>query len=190
MTVFKHSISRRADGDDVVIWVHNSFEEQEAPVSAPVSKRYLWGGKWDPGVQRWMCEKFEFNHDTTANSPTTGGVHEIRSWASTRYGGFTIQWGNPSWQNFIIAGSNGGTNARFDMKVDHVLHGGYVSTDDIRQLAEGTLERYQRNYSGKWRVGGWGATSCWSGHWRAQFFRIFNKFYWVIGPAPGRVPHT
>lgn len=146
------------------------------------------GIRWDLGGD--MCRSYHFNDDTTKDSPTTGGVQEMRNWANTRAGSFWIRNGIAHWQTIVIAGSNGGTNARFEMKLYNLHENVHVGTEDIWWFAKNTLDKYQRKFDdGKWRAGGWGDSRCWS-YYSRTWGNYYRKVYWVINRTGSRVPGT
>lgn len=189
--MFKHSLIRRADGDDITIWVDNSFEE--TPSAAPANsciRRHLWASGFDSKRQRDSCGSFVWKDDTTKDSPTTGSVHEIASWLSGTNGGFFIRSNQPDWQRFITAGNKQGTNAHFSMKLTEQYRQGYVGTNDILYLAAESLRKYQRQFSGKWRVGAWGDVRCNSGYSLIGVSPLKHPFYWLVGGYYNKVPNS
>ncbi|KAG7115408.1 hypothetical protein HYQ44_007593 [Verticillium longisporum] len=196
--MIRHSLIRRADGDDITIWVHNSYqendtgEEEDSSTSeaALAARAHVWGGSFDSGLHHNQCGHSSFEGLTSDRSAYTGGVQEMYRWANTRRGGFSLQsfccGGNGNYDNIVIAGSNSGANARFGIRQtdeDRILPG-RVGTEDIRDLAGDSLDRYQQNRNG-WRVAARGQMSCATGM-RAPFVQAVN-IQWIIGRVDQRV---
>ena len=197
--VFRHSLIRRADGDDVTIWVHNSYQEHKEEAAPAVEARaYVWGDGghgFDPKIFYDQCAGSDYSGLTSKVSAFTGGVWEMYRWANTRRAGFEVPAyccpgdGWTTFENLVIAGSNAGANARFGVKhyfADDRRYPLLVGTEDIRDVTRETLARFQANYDGKWRVASSGRMACtnpigWSPSTWTQ---------WTIGRVDERVPGT
>ncbi|GJC99158.1 hypothetical protein CH63R_11223 [Colletotrichum higginsianum IMI 349063] len=164
--MYKHSLHKRDDGDDITIWFDNGFPEVEGPQEHPLSKRQrarLWwshhysasgGGISD------MCRQHDRKDWTSSNSPYTGGVRAIAEWARDNKGYFI--WGDIGggwvWRTVLIGGSNSGRNARYRGQVTDpgIATRAFVGTDDVKDDADWTHDR-GRDFSSS--TGGWRAAS-------------------------------
>ena len=194
--MFRHSLVRRTDGDDITIWVDNSYTEEEedepVPDTTPALKEraHLSAPAIDWFVPERNCGGLTYSMLTADNSAFTAGVHEMYRWANTRKAGFTI-WSRTqdSWQRLIIAGSNSGGNARYDQRhlMTHNFNTNKVGTYDIRDAVKASLDRYQRQRNGHWRIAAKGRMWCETRqtvHWGD----VINE--WIIGRVDQRVPGT
>lgn len=179
--VYKHSVVKRSDGDDVTIWVHNSYEEAEleSPEENPKSKRQtakLHGGA---GAANWRnfpdyknCRPTQYNDITSSTSPYTGGIHAIRDWTRDNVGYFLLGkhpetgevWGPDGgwgWRTVLVGGSNSGRNARFRFHAfdPNFQYFGIVGNPDVEDACNWTLD-HRREYNGRWRAAAAGFQYC------------------------------
>lgn len=164
--MYKHTVFKRDDGDDTTIWVDNSFEEDvDVGISESLDKRGLkTEGGYHGNSKGRMCQNYRaWSGFTGPTSPTTGGPQEIVRWARGRRGAWPFpvlpQSDLTKFRNLVVAGSNGGANAHIEAKRTGSLYC-WVGTHDIADIAQGAMDRYQRNINGKWRVGASGEMSC------------------------------
>lgn len=193
--MFKHSVVKRADGDDITVWVHNSFNatiEDDTEINArasdlearQLSARPIHGVYAIPTFLTWgrSCNNGDSSSHTSSGSPTTGGTQEMVRWADRTRGRFELGTGSGSInRNFdlVVAGSNGGTNAVFLVR-KHPLDehkAAWISTKDISYQASEALNRYQRQIDGKWRMGASGGMRCERAH---PYIGIEAKIDWSI----------
>lgn len=166
--MYKHSVIKRHDGEEVTIWVDNGYEVAEGPEEDSLSKRQsarLWMGSQflKSGLVDY-CRNHDRRDITSSSSPFTGGVHAIASWARNNDGFFP--WGDDhrgwGWRTILIGGSNAGRNARYRAAVDRKAIGQTrvgLGTHDVRDDADWTRAR-QRQYNGKWRAASYGWQTC------------------------------
>ncbi|KAK1990445.1 hypothetical protein LX36DRAFT_739015 [Colletotrichum falcatum] len=166
--MYKHAVVKRDDGDHVTIWAHKGYVEAEGPEEKrPLTKRQT--------ARLWMGSRFQTNplladlcgdHDrrdwVSEKAPTTGGVHAMHQWGLDNMGFFP--WGDGyggwGWRTVLIAGSNGGDNARYRAQfVDGRRDWSGIGTRDVAADADWTRDR-ERNYNGKWRASSYGWESC------------------------------
>ena len=170
--MFKHSLVRRTDGDDVTIWVDNSYEEEEEEDAHVVKARQLplEADMLNPGLHPDMCSGTTFQDLTGSSSPFTGGVSTMRNWALSRRGAFAVM-GRDRWQFYqwystlVTAGSNSGANAHFSIipRIDHLSRSMRVGTWDIGDISRDSLTRYQRKVGSSWRMESRGRMPCATG---------------------------
>lgn len=173
--VWKHSVVKRHDGDDVTVWVDNNYEEPEGPENT-LSKRqtaHLWpSAHFRDSPSGHNCRRAERFDITSATSPFTGGVLAMAAWAREHRGYFLIGtypdgyqfgpgaggWG---WRTILIGGSNSGRNARYRMAVGDPRGYNYnwVSTPDIVDDLNWTHDR-RRVFNGQWRAASHGNQWC------------------------------
>ena len=156
---------KRSSGDDSTIWVHNSWQDEkreEAPHQSEKRALHIWEGAYNRGGGAYMCWDFVDAYDrTTANSPFTGGAHNILAWASNNRGFFDLNSGCcPYLSDLIISGSNSGANAAYSVQPWYqrrFLLGSGDIADGVRVMRD----RYQKKDSrGSWRVAGGGMLEC------------------------------
>lgn len=165
--MYKHTVYKRHDGDDITIWVHNSFVEDtdvgisEAPDKRALKSQYHYSS--DPNGK--MCSNYhDWAGDTGTWSPTTGGPNEMIQWAKSRKGvwSFTVLPASDlrRYHNLVVAGSNGGANARLEAKRTHGDLYGWIGTYDVAEVVRGAVNRFQKKINGKWMVGASGKMDC------------------------------
>lgn len=190
--MFKHSLVRRTDGDDITVWVHNSYEEEaeEEEEEAPAVKARqlpLSADMLNSNIHPDMCSGSTFEDRTGNNSPFTGGVSTMRNWALSRRGGFGVlgrdryqfyQW----YTTLVTAGSNSGANAHFNVipRHDHLYRPMRVGTYDIGDISRDSLTRFQRQTSNGWRMEARGRMPCATGS--SSEPRSVDVL-WLIGPV-------
>ncbi|CRK28478.1 hypothetical protein BN1723_003554 [Verticillium longisporum] len=162
--LFRHSLVKRSDGNDITIWVHNSFNETlnsqtggADEASTPVNKRaqsvnvpgnFFYTGHW------WQsrsdaCGHSSFQSLTSATvGAYTGGVEEMSRWGHRTRGGFELHFQIASTNPLlVVAGSNNGANAGFYAKRNDKPHmERMVGTYDIGDLAQDSL-RFAKSFS-------------------------------------------
>ena len=170
IVVYKHSVIKRDDGDDVIVWVDNHFVDTEGPEEDPsLDKRQikvqLKGGLyWVQGGSSDRCRDPDRKDATGPRGATTGGIDAMCRWAETHSGYFRYgnNFGGWGWRTIMIAGSNGGANARYRAQFitgqdsNQAMH---IGTRDLYDDADWTRDRKQ-NYDGKWRAASYGWESC------------------------------
>lgn len=173
--MYRHSLVRRSDGDDITVWVHNSFNETIADDtdSSPIledrgvrllDKAPLRQGNWWNQYSD-ACGSSSY-HSLTSRSlgAYTGGVTIMRRWGNTNLGGFHIEGypnGRGNHVGLLIAGSNGGANACFMAVMEGSRSETVVGTRNIAKLADETL-RFRKRYDngdGE-RTAAWGEMTC------------------------------
>lgn len=167
--VYRHSLVKRSDGDDVTIWVHNSYSEDheadepesliERAVKLTGNAKFKEGGWW--AQNRDACGKSSFTGLTSSSQAFTGGVNQIRDWGRSKRGGFHLiptSMSKTKHTHLLVAGSNSGANARFMVKPEMTTEI-MVGTKDIGDLAYNTLY-YRKTYNGKQRVAAKGDMKC------------------------------
>jgi hypothetical protein len=173
--VYRHSVFKRSDGDDVTIWVHNSFSERdpgrEGETSAATEGSLQARGHRTvrPFINGFgdgnECGGSTFYSETKSNSPGTGGANDIMRWSQTVSGIFTLAsdcCSDPERVNLIIAGSNTGNNMRFSAGKDRRDRGkvAYVGSKDIGDITRDAKDRFQRQLNGGWRLAARGGMRC------------------------------
>ncbi|KAH7024378.1 uncharacterized protein B0I36DRAFT_250525 [Microdochium trichocladiopsis] len=168
--MYKHSLLKRGDGDHVTVWVDRRYVEHEdlheaRDTEAALEERdiNLRVGK-DAAFSGSIISDYCYDHKrqdhTGPNGPTTGGVKAIYQWARAHGGGKFNVKSTTNWENLVVAGSNGGTNALYRARA---LSGGTdIGTQDVRNDADWTLSK-QRSFSGSWRASSKGGESCYLG---------------------------
>ncbi|KAF5989190.1 hypothetical protein FCOIX_48 [Fusarium coicis] len=138
----KHSVLKRHDGDHVTIWVHSGLEDTEgSKIEKRQRARNDAGGRFQTGGR---YSDFCYSHDRKKpkldkHSPTSGGVEAMRSWARNTKGYWQLSAADRTWKDLVVAGSNGGANAKYRIKiieVDTALIG--MGTDDVAADADFT----------------------------------------------------
>ncbi|KAL2206958.1 hypothetical protein CC79DRAFT_909506 [Sarocladium strictum] len=175
--VWKHSVVKRSDGDDITIWVHNSFEEPEGPENTPSKRQsaHLWPSAHFASFRSFRnCDSNTRWDITSATSPFTGGIVAMRDWVASRDGYFLIgtnpetnyQWGPGAggwgWRTILIGGSNSGRNARYRMAIKTPGRGNWytwVDNRDIELDLNWTHDR-RRQFDGRWRAASHGEQWC------------------------------
>lgn len=143
---------KRSSGEDITIWVHNSWqdhkEDEETPAKDDKRAHHIWEGGYRRGQASYMCATFVDAYDrTTANSPFTGGAHNILTWASQNRGAFDLNSGCcPHLSDLIISGSNSGANAAYSVQPWHQRRF-FLGTVDIANGVRVMRDRYQKKDS-------------------------------------------
>lgn len=167
--VFKHSMMKRSNGENITFWLHNSWQDEkreEAPPQSKNSKRglHIWEGGYtrNSGGAGYKCDPLIDAYGSSyANSPYTGGVNNILTWSKANQGYFDLRVGCcPYLSDIIISGSNNGANAAYSVqpwKQRRYLVGSSDIADGVRLMRD----RYQKkDTSGSWRVQGGGILDC------------------------------
>lgn len=168
----KHSVIKRADGDDYTVWVHRSFVEVELPEDGGLEKRqsarldHSSFVKFHKSPDTDRCGTNTWYGHTGPSSPTTGGPHAIVRWANSNPSYFEIPREDARdvrWHTLVIGGSNTGNNARFSVKrlAADSTWTVFIGSDDIRYQTSKAITDYQRQFAdGSWRVEASGGGRC------------------------------
>ncbi|KAH6686769.1 hypothetical protein F5X68DRAFT_190999 [Plectosphaerella plurivora] len=173
--VFPHSVIRRRSGDDITIWVDNSFEEGDAPDAGDDSdeatseldkrqkSRINEGAYYNQGAQfQKLCQGFNSDPNnilTRPNSAFTGGFYAIEAWAGTAHGFFKLSGAKgKTMTDLAIGGSNSGANARVSWKKVGDIEA-RVGTGDLWSVTGVGLNR-QVKYGNSWRASAEGTAYC------------------------------
>jgi hypothetical protein len=129
--VYKHSVVKRQDEEDITVWVHKSFEEYDIAVEQSLEQSLEQPSELDkrdqrlniPGGIGWwehglaiMCHSPERFDVTGPKGAFTGGIIHMRDWCyNLGRGNFPL--GGPNygsgWRTLMIAGSNSGANVMY-----------------------------------------------------------------------------
>ena len=153
---------KRDDGDHVTIWVANDFVEErdEAEDEHDLTKRQKAKsvGGYRSGGSNDYCWAHKRQDHTGPNGPTSGGVQAMYKWANTHSGSWEVR--SAGWKNLVIAGSDGGTNARYRAFLNlGVLPYTRIGTKDVRNDADWTQNR-ARKFGSQWRASSKGGETC------------------------------
>jgi len=202
--VWKHSVMKRADGNDYTLWVSNHFTERDDSVGDfdgdeddvtkidasdeegqypnELMKRQQRVKTYLDGVRSGssgQCGHSTFGGDTGPNAPFTGGIVHMSSWARNAGGYFLVprvfSYASPNpYRPLVVAGSNNGFNAVFEVRLHY--------DDKVLDTRVGTADiaDIARDVDRKFKknIGGWrarGKGGMRCGHWRQQ---ILNRT-WV-----------
>lgn len=169
---------KRDDGDHVIIWVDNSFNDTVPDESEGLSKRMGVrvgkGSGWSSAIGH--IDDFCRNHDRTdwthSGAPYSGGVKAMYQWArASRAGNWDVPHGR--WQNLLVAGSNSGANALYRV-YGRDSPGTSIGTKDVRNDADWTQKR-ARKFGNSWRAGSHGAHTC-GVHFRVRHQLLRTKY--------------
>jgi hypothetical protein len=168
LTVYRHSLIKRTDGNDVTIWVHNSFDAtvpRDEDRSTPLEERRLRQPNKVPfqkGSSQPCFEKSMRSLTSSTLGAFTGGVNEIFSWGRANPGRFVLD-GVRQHTGLVIAGSNSGANACFMAKLAPGSSAvSYLGSSDVAYLARDST-KFQRQYgSGNsgWKTAAEGSMRC------------------------------
>ncbi|KAF5984973.1 hypothetical protein FCOIX_2316 [Fusarium coicis] len=173
--MYCHSMIKRDDGDHVTIWVDNSYDESE-PSEPDIDDSDAWLAKrqkhrvvnnsWKTvGKSKWCrLSRATYVGNTGPGAPTTGGPNAVINWSKSCKGNWRVD--NRSQRDLVVAGSNGGANMRFKFagKRDIALNvDGRIGCKDVGILTETSRDRFQKQFSGKWRVSARGDVNCEAG---------------------------
>nr|RBQ84599.1 hypothetical protein FVER53263_10761 [Fusarium verticillioides] len=160
----KHSVLKRHDGDHVTIWVHSGIEDvEDSKIEKRQRARNDAGGRFKTGGR---YSDFCYSHDRKKpkldkNSPTSGGVEAMRSWARNTKGYWQLTADDRTWLDLVVAGSNGGANAKYRIKIIEVdTHYIGMGTDDVAADADFTRNENFVKIEGKWRSASYGWETC------------------------------
>lgn len=161
--MYKHSEIKRADGDDIHVWVSRSFVEDDEEEEQDLAKRQQQkvrlghGADYTPGGDDDNCKDHTRDKKSNAGSPFKGGVDAMFNWANARSGRFRVDKGK-DWQPLVVAGSNLGANAVHRVQS---VGGGlfYVGTKDVRNDADWTRNHCE-TFDGRTRCSSTGRESC------------------------------
>ncbi|KAL2212799.1 hypothetical protein CC79DRAFT_1379851 [Sarocladium strictum] len=188
--MYKHSVVKRDDEEDITVWVHKSFEEDGIPAeqsleqSSELNKRDQRLNT--PGIEWWehglaiMCHSPERYDVTGPKGAFTGGIIHMRDWCyNLGRGNFPL--GGPyygsGWRTLMTAGSNSGANVMYRAQL---RPGGnnnkavFIGVLDIWDDLKWTYSK-RKVYSGKERAASWGYKRCMereTGHQNGVEFRI------------------
>ncbi|RFN47073.1 hypothetical protein FIE12Z_8687 [Fusarium flagelliforme] len=98
--MFKHSVIKRRGKEDVTIWVDNSFEETLDPEENPATPK------------RAVKPLDNYVYSNGPNAPCTGGLEQMRTWATENNGVFYFEASGNPWRTLVVAGTNTGCNGR------------------------------------------------------------------------------
>ncbi|CAG7561807.1 unnamed protein product [Fusarium equiseti] len=157
--MFKHSVVKRRGEEDVTIWVDNSFEETLEPEENPaIPKRavkiiddYSHSNGW--AVEQ--CKSYVYNDDTGPNAPCTGGLEQLRIWATENNGRFRFEASGNPWRTLVVAGTNTGCNGRIRAQKFGTLQvaGNSIGNVDIFNIVNGSFGRgFAKIYDGRARM--------------------------------------
>ena len=178
--MYKHTVYKRADGDDYTVWVYNGYNETESEpeaIESPEAENQLDARQERVRVinnnqQNYRnenggrkCSHQYVEGTTHPNAAFTGGANAIVRWADSQNGRFYMNAGccrDPKRVNLIIGGSNSGANLRFGVGVHPGNAQGYVwvGSQDVGIITRGARDNYQRNYGNGWRVQAHGGMRC------------------------------
>lgn len=176
--MYKHSVIKRDDGDHITIWVDSGFttkteEEKENDGLAKRQRARILDDTIfrNSGGIDW-CREHSRTDTASSNGPTSGGVQAMYRWARDHDGYFSfgqssLEERQSNWKNFIIAGSNGGTNALYRARLRRQAPPNWyekaVGSEDVGNDADFTQHR-QRLVNGKWYASSRGNELCgWPG---------------------------
>lgn len=169
-SVWKHSVIRRSDGNDITFWVHNSWVdgEQELPDDATdeeenhLETRQVESYKFNKGGNS-RCRKTKIEGRTNSRSPSTGAAQRIVDWSRKHKGYFTHTNVYRSVRMVAARAGNGG-HAEFSarkMSVNKLRPNIYVGTKDIADIVQASINRYKKRAGGgSWRVQTRGTSNC------------------------------
>lgn len=182
MSVFKHSIIKRADGDDVTIWVHRNFTEGEptpeqerglqvgqpekrAPAVHGVGKNWKPIGPGEDGHAYCYEKPLRLLDITSGVSPPVSSVKELAIWGRHHSGLFAFGEWKPwvdnqnKWVNLVVAGKAKGTHARFAAKWNQF---GLImlGPGDVSSAVDAVVSRFAIKYGSTSRVAAHGTFSC------------------------------
>ncbi|KAI6350064.1 hypothetical protein MCOR25_010611 [Pyricularia grisea] len=117
--------------------------------------------RWRPGTRfRDSCPFGSINDDTGPNAPTTGRCAAVRDWCASNPGNWAVfpQDGSPTrFYPLISSGRAGTTACHFAVRADGALT--QIGSDDVRDWARESLNRYRRTFNGVERVRSYGSTA-------------------------------
>lgn len=172
---------KRDDGDHVIIWVDNNFNEtlpDETEDEQGISKRQsvrlgkdsrFFGGAG--AISDW-CRGHDRTDWTSSSAPYSGGVQAMYRWARAHRGG---NWPVPSgsWRNLVVAGSNSGANALYKV-YGRDWPDTKIGTMDVRNDADWTQKK-ARKFGNSWRAASHGAQTC-GVHFRVRYQLLRTKY--------------
>lgn len=158
--MWKHSVIKRADGDDTTIWVHNSYVEEAEGVEKRQTK--LWHTGLSSG-RTDNCGHSSFVGDTGPGAPFTGGIQHMARWGASANGNFFVNGSQSrTWWILVVAGSNSGANASFQARASIANVGWYihVGARDVGDLSRDTNNMFARKFGNSWRARARGHMEC------------------------------
>jgi hypothetical protein len=166
--LFKHSVIKRRGEDDVTIWVDNSFEETLDPEENPaIPKRAVkiiddYGHSNGWAQERCKRHAHVYNDNTGPNAPCTGGLEQLRTWATENNGVFRFEASGNPWRTLVVAGTNTGCNGRIRAQKLSTwgAPGNGIGNADIFYIVDGSLARFTKVYDGRARMRSHGYSYC------------------------------
>lgn len=167
LTVYKHSVLKRDDGDHITIWVDNSYESIEGPFEEPAglskrqSARVAGNSDYYNNGGQSNCGSHDMRFLTSKASPFSGGALALARWGENHRGRWYFDK-NKTWKTLAIGGSNAGHNAQYRANPSLVYRAEtWVGTHDMGHCARHTYDDYRREMEkGVWRAAGYGWMTC------------------------------
>lgn len=164
--MFRHSVVKRADGNDITYWVHNSFvdapEETSEETSPNLERRQ--GGQFLVGIpsQADTCSNTSFENRTNRSSPSAGAAWRIVNWCRGNKG----FWRAFRSESYMLVGarSASGANAQFRARRrTSAPSDARVGSKNVADITEASINRFASRPGGASqmkRVAARGQTTC------------------------------
>lgn len=165
LIAFKHSVINRSNGDDITVWVHQSFqEERDIDPAGDLAERQVKTLDWygDSSTSYRRCHSVRYGDKTTSTSPTADKTEALATWARKTSGSWLLSalpFKGPKWLDVAVAGSDSGENIKLSMHF-MTMEGSQLATSDVLDIATHVQTNFKRKFGNVWRAEADGGHMC------------------------------